>query len=209
MKTLRTLIGAAVVAALAMTVAGCSGSHAPVTYAPAAYGVAGHCYYVDDPAEVAALQRAGLCPAAWVATPMPLAWHEEYYDYYDSSAYYDTYVPVATRTVYVHRQATFRTAHRAAITASAKKATYRSSSGQLVKGSKVTAGKARFGSGTSFGTTGKKYGSGSLRNNSGTSGTKLGRSGTSGGLSGTSGRTTGRTGGGFGSGSLRSSGRSR
>lgn len=46
---------------------------APVSYAPAAYGVNGQCYYDDDPLEAVALIAAGLCPSGWLPTPMPLA----------------------------------------------------------------------------------------------------------------------------------------
>jgi hypothetical protein len=162
-KTAATAATVPVITAAA--VAGCSSAPAPVTYAPAAYGVAGHCYYVDSPAEAAALQAAGLCPRSWAPTIMPTEWHQEYYSYYDSTAYYDTYVPVRVRTVYVQRETSFGTRYQTAITTRSKQATYRSSSGTTVKGSQVT-GNVRFGPGTSFGTS--RYGGGSLRS-SGTS----------------------------------------
>ena len=77
---------------------GCGASQ-PVTYAPAAYGISGQCYYAQDPAEAVALENAGLCPRSWVPTLMPLAWHEMYYGYYDSPVYYSRYVPASRRTV--------------------------------------------------------------------------------------------------------------
>jgi hypothetical protein len=185
---------AATGAAASAIVTGCGASQ-PVTYAPAAYGVPGHCYYVNSPAEAVALEHAGLCPSSWVPTVMPLAWHEQYWDYYDSPAYYGTYVPARVRTVYVHRETTFGRTYRTVIATRAKTATYRSSTGKTVKGTVVT-GKAKFGSGTSFGTTGRKYGGGSAR--TGTS-SRTSRTGTS-----TGSRSTGRS---FGGGSARSGGR--
>lgn len=165
MKTRVIMSGLAAVI-LAITLAACGALNGaggqPLSYAPADYGVTGHCYWAGSAAEAAALQDAGLCPRSWAPTPMPLAWHEEYWDYYDSSAYVDTYVPARARTVYVRTEATFGRVNRAAITTRSRQATYRSSSGTLVNGTAVTA-KTRFGPGKSFGSTGKKYGGGSLR----------------------------------------------
>lgn len=177
----RTATVAAALAVTAAAAAGCSSQQAPLTYAPAAYGVPGHCYYVDDPAEALALRAAGLCPASWAPALMPLSWHEEYWDYYDSPAYYGTYVPARIRTVYVQRETTFGRTYHAAITTRSKTATYRTSSGTVVKGTQVTS-KTRFGSGKSFGASGQKYGGGSLRSGSGTS-----RSGSTGSISSRSG----------------------
>ena len=175
MKLKRALTAAAVAALAAAGVAGCgSVPSAPITYAPAAYGVPGHCYYVNSAAEAIALQAAGLCPRSWVPTLMPVAWDEEYYSYYDSSAYYDTYVPVKARTVYVRTETTFGSRNRAAIATRSKTATYRSSAGKIVKGTQVTA-KTKFGSGKSFGAAGQKYGGGSLRSGS-SAGSKSGSS---------------------------------
>jgi len=202
----RIVSAAAVSLAAAAVVAGCSSAPAPLTYAPAAYGISGHCYYVDDPAEAVALQAAGLCPRSWVPTLMPVAWHEEYYAFYDSPAYYDTYVPAKVRTVYVQRQTSFGRTYRTAIATRSKTAVYRSSAGTTVKGSQVT-GTTRFGSGKSFGTAGQKYGSGSLR-----SGSVSPKSGSPGSVSSRSGSlrsgSSGSRSGGFGGGSLRSGGRS-
>lgn len=202
LKRALTVATGAVIAAAAVTA--CSSTAQPLTYAPAAYGASGHCYYVDDPAEALALQQAGLCPASWVPTLMPLAWHEEYWDYYGSPAYYTVYVPAKARTVYVHREASFGKTYHAAITARSKTATYRSSSGATVKGSKLT-GKVKFGSGTSFGTS--KHSSGSLRSG-GSTGSGSSRTGTS--RSGSSGSVSSRSGssGSSRSGSLRSGGSS-
>ena len=175
---MRRLIAAAAAAlgTAAVTVtAGCGLSPQPLTYAPAAYGQNGQCYYVSSPAEAVALRQAGLCPRSWIAAPMPLSWEEAYYAYYDSPAYYDTYVPVRYRTVYISHETTFGRTYHSRIVTLSRSATYRSSSGGTVKGSAVT-GKTRFGSGCSFTCAGTKYGGGSLRN--GGSGTTS-RSGTS------------------------------
>jgi hypothetical protein len=173
--------------------AGCGASQ-PVTYAPAAYGVSGQCYYVQDPAEAVALENAGLCPRSWVPTLMPLYWHEEYYGYYDSPVYYSRYVPASHRTVYVSRQRSFGSTYKSRITAVSGTATYRGSNGTTAKGARVA--KAQFGSGTS----GTSFGGGS-RGKTGTSG-----SGTSGKSRSGSGISGGSRSGGFGGGS-RSGGR--
>lgn len=164
-KQALTIAAAPVITALAVT--GCSLAAPPapaaVTYAPAAYGIAGECYYVNSPAEAVALQAAGLCPSSWAPTPMPVAWEDAYYSYYSSPAYYDAYVPVKARTVYVQHAATFGKANKTAIATQSKLATYRTSTGKTVKGSHLATGKVRFGSGTSFGPAGQKYGGGNLR----------------------------------------------
>ena len=196
---IKIITAAAALAVTATMAAACSSQQAPLTYAPAAYGVPGHCYYVDDPAEAVALRAAGLCPASWAPALAPLAWQETYWDYYSSPAYYNVYVPARIRTVYVQRETTFGRTYRAAIVTRSRTATYRSSSGSVVKGGTLT-GKTRFGSGTSFGTTGQKYGGGSLR-----SGSSSSRSGFSSSRPGSSGSRSG----GFGGGSLRSGGSHR
>lgn len=155
---------AAVAVAMVTAACGSMGNGQAVTYAPAAYGQNGQCYYINSPAEAQALEQAGLCPAGWVATPMPLSWEQEYYAYYDSPAYYNSYVPVRYRTVYVHTESAFGTRYRTSITTLSSKATYRSSAGSTVHGYK--SGTVRFGSGTSFGSTGQQYGGGNLRNHS-------------------------------------------
>jgi hypothetical protein len=177
MKKLLAL--AAIIGGLLATLAGCSST--PVTYAPAAYGIAGQCYYVQNPAEAVALEAAGLCPSGWVPTLMPLAWHEEYYSYYDSPVYYSRYVPAGSRTVYVSRQKSFGTTYKTRISTLSKTATYKGSNGSTVKGTKVA--KAKFGSGTSGtslggGSRGKTSGKTST---SGKSGSKSGSSGFGGG----------------------------
>jgi len=173
---LAALTTATAMAAAILATGGC-GTAQPLTYAPAAYGQNGQCYYLNSPAEVTALENAGLCPRSWVPAPMPLSWEEEYYDYYDSPVYYDTYVPVRYRTVYVTRVTTFGRTYRSQISTLSKSATYRTSSGGTVKGTGIT-GKTRFGSGCSFSCAGSKYGSGSLRSGSG-SGSRTGTSRTS------------------------------
>lgn len=171
------------------------GSGQPATYAPAAYGVPGHCYFVNSQAEAIALQNAGLCPRSWVPTVMPLSWEEEYYPFYSSPAYYNTYVPVRARHAYVRTETTFYRAHTSSIRTASARATYRSSTGGTVRGTTIIKSKTSFGSGTSFGSSGSKYGSGSLRSRTGT-----------GSSSGYSSRTSSRSGGGsFGGGGLRSS----
>ncbi|MEV5710093.1 hypothetical protein [Actinoallomurus sp. NPDC052274] len=117
-----------------------------VTYVPAAYGVPGHCYYAYSPDEVGYLYAAHLCPAGWVATPMPVWWHERYYRYYASPAYYTHYVPVRVRTVYVTSQRTFYRTYRVQIVQQSRYATYKGSNGRTVSGAK--AGR-RFGAGPS------------------------------------------------------------
>lgn len=196
MKRAAAIVTVLAAAIATLTITGCGPDSQPVTYAPAAYGVSGHCYYIDDPAEAIALENAGLCPHTWHPALMPMWWHEEYFNYYDSPAYYNRYVPVRVRTVYVTHERTFGTRYRTVIASRSKLATYRSSSGTLVKGTKMT-GKTRFGSGTSFGTSGQRYGSGSLRNRSGSSSGSRTSSGS---------RSSGYRSG-YGGGSMRSSGR--
>jgi hypothetical protein len=181
MKT-RPLAGtAAAVLVTAALAVGCSSQ--PLTYAPAAYGANGDCYYVNSAAEAIALEAAGLCPRSWAPTLMPVAWEDEYYSYYDSPAYYDTYVPSRARTVYVRTETTFGKTNRTAITARSKLATYKSSAGKTVKGTQVTS-KTQFGSGKSFGKSGQKYGGGSLRSGTSTgSKSSTSKSGSSGSVS--------------------------
>jgi predicted small lipoprotein YifL len=175
-----TLVLAA--AAALVSLAAC-GSSQPVTYAPAAYGVPGHCYYVYSRAEAYALQAAGYCPRSWVPTRAPMSWQEEYWDYYDSPAYYTHYVPARVRTIYVKKEAAFGLSYRGAIASRRSSAVYRSSSGTLVKGTRVS--KARFGSGTSFGSAGTRYGGGSrFKSGSGTSSGSRGSRSSSGGFGG-------------------------
>lgn len=101
------LILLAVVAFLSVPVLSGCGTPAPYvggcagTCQPPAYGADGHCYYVDDPAEVVALQAAGLCPVNWTPIIMPSPWRSQYAWYYDSPRYYGTYVPPARRTTYI------------------------------------------------------------------------------------------------------------
>ena len=104
----------------------------PDSFAPAAFGENGQCYYVDDPSEAAALQADGSCPVQWQPAPMPLAWHQRYYPYYDSQAYTLMYVLSTRRSSYTDTEAQFGTRYRSAIVAAAPSAVYRSSSGRQV-----------------------------------------------------------------------------
>lgn len=125
------------------------------TYRPAAFGERGACYYVDDPQEVVALQRAGYCGEAghyWTPMLMPLAWHMMYYPYYSSPVYVNTYVPVGRRTYYNNSQRDFGRSHASEIKRESAKAKYRSSKGKIVTGNKVKSNK--------FGGTRSKGGSG-------------------------------------------------
>lgn len=185
---------AALIAALligsGLTACGGSDSHdnANVSYSPAAYGEVvngvGHCYYDDDVYEAQQLLADGSCPAGWIAYPMPLYWHTEYYSYYSSPAYYNRYVLVSHRTVYVTHETTFRTTYSTQITTASKIATYKGSNGKTVTGPATA--KMKFSSGSGSTTS---RGGGSLRNGgaggSGTSGgTTGGSKSSSGGMSG-------------------------
>lgn len=166
--TLRNkLIQVAVLGAALLTAAcgSLSSTAGAISYAPAAYGQNGDCYYINSPAEAVALEQAGLCPRSWVPVLMPLAWHEEYYSYYDSPSYYDTYVPARYRTVYVTRQRGFYRSYHARITTLSRSAVYKTSAGGTIKGTTITS-RTRFGSGTSFGSAGQQYGGGTARKNS-------------------------------------------
>lgn len=200
MTRIRTLLAALLVSALALTgLTGCGGGD--VTYAPAAYGEViggiGHCYYVQDPAEVTYLYGGGLCPHTWVATLAPVYWHERYFSYYDSPAYYTHYVPVGSRTVFISTQRTFYSSYRVQISSQSRYASYRGSNGRTYTGTKV--GSTKFGSGSSFGSAGQRYGGGS-RGGSGSGSGYSGRSGSGG--SGSRGSGGGFSGG-FGGGSRR------
>lgn len=172
--------------------AGCSNG-TPVSYAPAAYGETinsvGHCYYDSDPSEAVALISAGLCPATWIPTPMPLYWHEEYWSYYSSPAYYNTYVGASYRAVYISHETTFHATYSRQISAASAKAVYKGSNGKTVTG---TTAKMKFSTGS--GST-SKAGGGSLRGGS------TGKTGTS--KTGTTTKTTVRSGGSLRGGSRR------
>lgn len=118
---------------LAVGAAACSAG-APATLAPAAFGEAGHCYFVDDPAEATTLISSGACPSSWTPAPMPLVWHQRYAAYYASPVYVNRYVPAPVRTVYVQQSKAFAAQYPAQITALAKTATWRSSTGKTVTG---------------------------------------------------------------------------
>jgi hypothetical protein len=160
---------AALIAGLFIAVAalvGCSHS-APVSYAPAAYGVqAGSvydCYWVYGAAEVDALIAHGYCPVGSVATRMPDSYLNMYFSYYDSPSYYDTFVPSPVRTVYVSTYHTYYVQHTAVITTASKSATWKGSNGKTVSGASVNTAKMKFSTGS--GST-SKMGGGSLRGGS-------------------------------------------
>jgi hypothetical protein len=187
MKYLR-ILAAALAVFLGVTLTGCS-SRPAATYAPAAYGQNGQCYYLDDPYEAQQLLAAGLCPAGWVPAPMPLSWEEMYFSYYDSPAYYSRYVLVSHRTVYISHETAFHTTYASQISAASKSATYKGSNGKTVTG---TTSKMKFSTGT--GST-SKAGGGSLRGGS------TGKTGTS--KTGTTTKTTVKSGGSLRGGSRR------
>lgn len=136
-RTRRLLAALAVLLGTLAGAAGCG--HGATTYAPAAYGENGHCYYLDYPAEAVTLIHDGLCPSSWIPWPMPASWEADYAPYYDSPAWYDTYVPRANRTVYVHHITTYMHTHAAIIRQDASEARYRSSTGKTVSGTTVAA----------------------------------------------------------------------
>lgn len=117
---------------------------AAASYSLAAYGENGHCYYIDDPAEVVSLQQAGLCPSTWTAMIMPLLWHETYYDYYASPAYYNTYVPVRYRTVWVSQSTSFYNTNKTTILVVHTKGTYKDSTGKTVPAAQIPSAKMTF-----------------------------------------------------------------
>lgn len=124
-----------------------------VSYAPSAYGEHNHCYYAYDPAEVIALQQAGLCPRTWVAYPMPVYWHAMYYPYYSSPVYYDRYIPAQRRTYYRTTVITkFEREYRTEITRYESKGKWKGSDGKEANGKTVTSEvkskKATFSSGS-------------------------------------------------------------
>jgi hypothetical protein len=129
-------LAASAAAAVALAAAGCGQDQ---VYTPAAWGPPGHCYYVYSPYEC-----YGHHPG--VPVLMPLWWHERYAYYYDSPAYIDTYVPGRYRRVVRTQAGYFDRSYARAIRRSASTATWRSSTGKTVAGSKVTS-KSLFGSG--------------------------------------------------------------
>lgn len=149
---------AAAVSAVAL--AGC-GSSAPAHAPMASYGQNGACYYVYSPQEAYNLEAQGLCAVGAPAVQAPQSWLDEYWYYYDSPLYYDSYVPPMYRHYYTTTYMPgYQRANRAQITRLSHKATYYSTKGAKVTGVTST---AKFGSGSSFGSSGQRYGSGSLR----------------------------------------------
>lgn len=185
MRPIRAAVAVLITIGATLGLTGCGDGD--VTYAPAAYGIPGHCYYVDSPVEAVALTAAGLCPASWTPTLMPLAWHEQYYPYYSSPAYVTRYVPVASRTVYVQHQTTFGATYKTQIASATKTAVYKGSNGKTVPASGI--GISKFGGGSSA-----KYGGGA-RNGASTVSKSSGGSSSSSSRSSTSSRSSGFGGG--------------
>jgi hypothetical protein len=144
-RTRKLAVTAALLVGFTMTACGNDPPPVPVTYAPAAYGENGHCYYDDDIYEAQQLLLDGSCPAGWVAYPMPLYWHEQYADFYASPIYVNRYVVASHRTVYVTHEMTFHATYATQINAASKTATYKGSNGKTVTGPK--AGAVTFGGG--------------------------------------------------------------
>lgn len=140
MKSLRATT-AALAAASAALLSGCGPSAPPLSYAPAAYGELGSCYYVDSPAEVVALQAAGLCPSTWVPVLMPLYWHAMYASYYDSDRYYGAFVPAPRRSVYVTHVHVFESSHRSDIDRQRASGSYKGSDGKRYTGAQASSGR--------------------------------------------------------------------
>jgi hypothetical protein len=165
----RALATIAALSIALLALAGC-GSHRDIGYAPDAYGESGHCYYVDDPSEVATLIATGHCPSSWTAAPMPTYWHARYSTYYDSTDYYNTYVPAPRRAVYVTHVTTFEKVHAADITRQAPSATYKGTDGKKYTGTQAAAGRygggARSGGGGGGSRTGG-YSGGTARSSNG------------------------------------------
>lgn len=162
MRSLRAITAALVVAVVAL-LSGCGPSAPPLSYAPAAYGELGSCYYVDSPAEVVALQAAGLCPSTWAPVLMPLYWHARYADYYDSDRYYGAYVPAPRRSVYVTHVHVFEHDHPADIARQRVTATYKGSDGKSYTGTQARAGRNGGGARSSGGGGGSRSSGGTAR----------------------------------------------
>lgn len=156
-RTTALAVGAALVAtASTATLAACGNTHhhvvvtsqpAAVSYAPAAYGQNGQCYYLDDPQEALSLIAAGLCQPGWRPTLMPLYWHQEYYSYYASDAYMDAYVPRSYWGSYHTQQNNFYTVNKTTIINVQKNAVYKGSNGATVAASALPSSKLSFGAG--------------------------------------------------------------
>lgn len=165
MKRTLTIAAAAAIGAAALT--GCSDGDS-TAYAPDNYGANGQCYYIDNPAEVAALQAAGLCPVGWIAYPAPVWYRARYAGYFDSPAYYNHYVPVSVRKVYVTHVTTWNKTNSSAIKTQQRvsvgnnKSSY--SSGNS-RGDRAGGGQSSSSSGlrVSVGSSSRSYSSGSRR----------------------------------------------
>lgn len=139
------------------TLAACGTTHRhvvvtsqPAAYSMNAYGQNGQCYYIDDPAEATALIAAGLCQPSWRPYPMPLSWHEEYLDYYNSPAYYNTYVPVSYRSGWANQwgpNSSWYRQNKTTIIVVQKNAVYKDPSGKPIAATAIPSSKMSFGAG--------------------------------------------------------------
>lgn len=159
-RTTALTVGAALVATASLaTLAACGTTHhavvvtsqpaAPAAYSMNAYGQNGQCYYIDSTQEATALIAAGLCQPGWVPTLMPLSWHEEYLDYYNSPAYM-TYVPASYRSVWLNQwgpRSTWYQQNKTTIIVVQKNATYKDPSGKPVAASAIPSSRMSFGAG--------------------------------------------------------------
>lgn len=152
---------AALAAGITLTALTGCGSSAPAHAPMASYGMNGACYWIYSPAEADNLKAQGLCAPNAPEIQAPPAWVDEYYYYYRSDLYVDTFVPPMYRNYYRSTYMPgYQRANHAQIARLSRKATYYTTSGTKVSGVTST---ARFGSGSSFGSTGQRYGSGNLR----------------------------------------------
>jgi hypothetical protein len=153
---------------LTMALVGCGGGGHPVACRPLIFGGGGHCYYAQSPAEVVALQQAGLCDPTWTPLLMSPAWHAAYWPYYSSPAYYSLYVPRAQRSSYAGLERSWGSTNQTAIAESSKSAQYKGSNGKVVPAEKI--GATKYGGGNRFGPVGTKFGGGARDATPGTPG---------------------------------------
>lgn len=161
-RTTALTVGAALVATASLaTLAACGTTHHAVVvtsqpaqavaagYGMTAYGQNGQCYYIDDRQEALNLIAAGLCQPGWQPYPMPLSWHEEYLDYYNSPTYL-TYVPVSYRSGWLNQwgpRSTWYQQNKTTIVVVQKNAVYKDSSGKPVAATAIPSSKMSFGAG--------------------------------------------------------------
>jgi hypothetical protein len=159
-RTAALAAGAALVAAASVgTLAACGTTHhavvvtsqaAPVGYGMAAYGQNGQCYYIDDPQEARNLIAAGLCQPGWQPYPMPLSWHEEYLNYYNSAAYLN-YVPAVYQGGWANQwgpSSSWYQKNKTTIVVVQKNAVYKDPTGKQVPASAIPSSKLNFNTST-------------------------------------------------------------